>query len=72
MKNSLSTKRMTLSYRTCSNCGKDFICSAPGQYKYVLLIKGHKKFYCCYTCYQKGKANNPKRDYWRYNTNDRR
>ena len=72
MKNSQITKRTTLPYRHCSSCGKDFICSAPGQYKYKLLIKGHYHYYCCWACYQKGKADNPKKDYWRYDTNDRR
>jgi hypothetical protein len=56
---------MTVLYRHCSNCGKDFICNNPGEWLYVLLIEDRKKFYCCYECWMHAKELHPKKNYRR-------
>lgn len=51
--------------KQCGVCGKSFYCLNPVAYTYSITSKGRKHYYCCYTCYLKGKEQINKKEYRR-------
>ena len=58
------------SERKCPQCGKMFFLDDPTQWAYKRLIKGHKKFFCSWSCVraydrkQEEKRLKAKREKW--------